>query len=487
MNFTEIKSIFDMTKKKIDLCPHGINKKFCDHCRPKKKKKDKIKFEGAQLSPDQVEAINTILSERGPFFLTGQAGSGKSFVVRYLKEAVEDCVTCAMAGVAAQLIASRTAHSFLGIIPVDDWLRKKRHSAGQPNPAYYLKTPKISEKTGRLQRDWANVNVAKTRMIIIDEISMASAEFVQWLVARFKKACGDNVESRKRWPKLVIVGDLLQLPPPEGERIFTNAGFEKFKVIQLVQQHRQADAADKAFLTALNEIRVGVLSEQTKELFKQRVVDTLPTNCTHLHAKNANVNETNLKRLSELPGDSINISWQIELLDSIDEDRDEYMIDTALEYARTKDSPKLVPLLTLKVGARVLLLTNDSADRWVNGSTGEVLGIDSEFVTVRLDRKGDIVDVPRAEEEMHFGDKKLGVIRQFPMKLGWALTIHKAQGMSMDKVGINLSDHFDCGMTYVALSRCRYFDGLFLCGRFPDEIYVDHEALEFLEKNNVKK
>ncbi len=480
MNFAEIKKAFDMAKKKPELCKHGINKKFCDHCKPKKK--DKIKFEGAQLSPDQVAAINTIISESGPFFLTGQAGSGKSFVVRYLKETVDDCVTCAMAGVAAQLIDSRTAHSFLGIIPVDDWLRKKRQAEGQPNPAYYLKMPKVSKKTGKMGRDWVGANVAKTRMLIIDEISMANAEFVQFVVARFKKSCGDDAESRKRWPKLVIVGDLLQLPPPEGERIFTNAGFEKFKVIQLVQQHRQADDADKDFLTALNEIRVGCLSEKTKELFKQRMVDTLPTNCTHLHAKNINVNETNMLRLQELPGESEEIRWEVDLIDSVDEDSEE--VSTALHYAANKDNLKLTPTLTLKVGARVLLLTNDSADRWVNGSTGEVLSISDDFITIRMDRKGDIVDVPRAEEELRYGERQLGVIRQFPMKLGWALTIHKSQGMTMDKVGVNLSDHFDCGMTYVALSRCRYFDGLFLCGRFPDDIYVDEEALAFLETQN---
>lgn len=410
-----------LKKKKIDLCSHGINRKFCGACKPKKQKK--IKFEGAQLSADQVEAVNAIMTERGPFFLTGQAGSGKSFVVRYIKEQIgDDCITCAMTGVAAQLIDSRTAHSFLGIIPVDEWLRKKRQAEGQPNPAYCLKIPKMSVKTGKLQKDWPNINVAKSRMIIIDEISMASSEFIIRISERFRKACGDN---KDYWPKLVLVGDLLQLPPTEGERIFANSGFDKFRVIQLKQQHRQTEEADKLFLEALNEIRVGVLSDTAKKLLIERVVSDLPIGCTHLHAKNENVDETNRRRLAELPTAEVKIPWEVELNEDLDPEEDIEKINIALDYSRSKDSPKLVEYLTLKEGARILLLTNDNAGRWVNGSTGEIVKIEDEFVTVRLDRKSELVDVPRAEEDLLYGWTQIGVIRQFPMKLAWAMTIHK--------------------------------------------------------------
>jgi ATP-dependent exoDNAse (exonuclease V) alpha subunit len=468
-----------MSKNKISLCKHGINSKFCDTCKPKKHKK--IKFEGFALSPDQVEAINIILSEKGPFFLTGGAGTGKSFVIRYLSDNVPDCATCAMTGVAAQLIDSRTAHSFLGIVPVEEWMRKKRVEEGQPNPAYCLKEPKINPKTGRLQKDWANENVSKANMIILDEISMASAEFINWISARFKKALGDN---KAYWPKLVFVGDLLQLPPVEGEKIFSNSGFDKFKTIQLKKQHRQSNEEDKEFLMALNEIRVGVLSESGKKLLEEKITNDLPKDCTHLHAKNEYVNRTNCNRLEELSGDPVELDWEVKLEESINEDNeeDQEKIRIALHYAKNKESPKIVEKLILKEGARVVIKSNDSANRWVNGSTGEVLQINKESITVRLDRKGDIVEVDRIEEDLLWGWKKIGVILQFPVRLAWAMSIHSSQGLSLDRVGINLSDHFDCGMTYVALSRCRYLEGLHLAGRLPDEIYVDHEALEFLKR-----
>jgi len=449
---------------------------------PKSKlKKIKKTFEGFKLSPDQVQAIETIMGEGRCFFLTGGAGTGKSFVIRYLKEHYDDCEVCAMTGVAAQLLDSRTAHSFLGIIPVDEWLRKKRTAEGEANPSYYLKQPKISEKTGKLQKDWPSINVGKARMVIIDEISMASAEFVVRIAERFKKACGDM---KDYWPKLVIVGDLLQLPPTEGERFFMNAGMDRFKVIQLRQQHRQAAAEDKDFLTTLNEIRVGVLSDSGKSLLQKRLVDGLPKDCTHLHAKNEHVDETNQRRLEELEGDPIQIDWEYEFEDFINRDNedDEEKIRVALHYARNKESPKVIEILTLKEGARIMILNNDSNGRWVNGSTGEVLSIGDDFITVKLDRKDEIVEVGRIEEDLLWGWKKIGVIRQFPLKLAYACTIHKAQGMTLDRIGVNLSDHFDCGMTYVALSRCRYFNGLYLCGRFPDEIYVDNDALNFLDQ-----
>lgn len=473
-------------KNKVDLCVHGINRKFCEKCKTnsvsltKKQKKEKLSLNGFKLSADQQQAVETILAERGPFLLCGGAGSGKSFVVRWLKENVEDCVTCAMTGAAAQLIddETRTAHSFLGILPVSEWLRKKRVADKEPNPAYHLKEPKISAKTGKIERDWANANVAKAKMIIIDEISMASSEFVRRVGERLIKACGNSEEERKYWPKIVFVGDLLQLPPTEGERFYTVTGIEKFKVLQLTQQHRQAAKEDKDFLTALNEIRVGVLSDTTKDLFKQRLVNELPLDCTHLHAKNELVDITNQRRLEELSKDPVEIEWEVDA----NEGEEQEKINTAIHYARNKEGAKLVEKLRLKVGARIIILNNDSSGKWVNGSTGEIVGIKDSFISIVLDRNNETVDVPKLEEDLLYGHHRIGVVRQFPLRLGYAITIHKAQGLTLDRVGVNLSDHFDCGMTYVALSRCRFFHGLFLSGRFPEQIQVDQQALDFLAK-----
>jgi ATP-dependent exoDNAse (exonuclease V) alpha subunit len=188
--------------------------------------------------------------------------------------------------------------------------------------------------------------------------------------------------------------------------------------------------------------------------------------------------------LDELDGDPVDIEWEVvsEKFINEEDEEDQEKIRIALHYAKNKESPKIVETLTLKVGARVVIKSNDTEGRWVNGSTGEILGINNYSISVRLDRKYEVVEVARIEEDLLWGWRKIGVIRQFPIRLAWAMTIHSSQGLSLDRVGVNLSDHFDCGMTYVALSRCRYFEGLHLSGRFPDEIYVDNEALKFLKR-----
>jgi ATP-dependent exoDNAse (exonuclease V) alpha subunit len=466
---------FKKPKRKIELCQHGINVKFCIKCKDKK----------ATPSEDQSDAINTILNSSYKFYLlTGGAGTGKSFVISILKGSVPDCEVTAMTGVAAQVINGRTAHSFLGIVPVDEWLRRQRVENGQPNPSLCLKEDKPNRKQTQAQSLWdvsgqtyADRQVAKASIIIIDEISMGSVEFLWLLEARLKKACGDNTTF---WPKIVLVGDLLQLPPTEGYKIFVDPGFQKYKMLKLKQQHRQSNPEDSEFLSALNELRLGNLSDSARKLLETRIVSDLPKDCTHLHAKNVNVDATNLSRLAELPGKEEAIHWQVKFDD--DDDITQYMRSTALSFAQG-DVSKIQEWLQLKVGARVMLRNNDFEGRWVNGSTGEVTGIFDEFVRVRLDRKDMVVEVPRVDEDLLYGSRQVGIVRQFPLKLAYALSIHKSQGHTMDRVGVNLNDHFDYGMTYVALSRCKTLKGLHLCGSLPNDVMVDKEAIKFLNSH----
>jgi ATP-dependent exoDNAse (exonuclease V) alpha subunit len=120
--------------------------------------------------------------------------------------------------------------------------------------------------------------------------------------------------------------------------------------------------------------------------------------------------------------------------------------------------------LYAKKGARVVMLTN--ADNWMNGSTGKIVGCGKEIIHVCLD-EGGTVPVDRTKEEVIGGDKQvLATVSQFPMKLAFALTIHKAQGMTMDNVSVDLNNHFAAGHTYVALSRCRTKEGLHLFGTY---------------------
>ena len=124
------------------------------------------------------------------------------------------------------------------------------------------------------------------------------------------------------------------------------------------------------------------------------------------------------------------------------------------------------------------MLTNDKDGLWVNGSTGTVQSVGSESVKVILDRDKKTIVVKETYEEIMDGDgNEIAKIYQYPMQLAWALTIHRAQGMTMDKVGVDLNGHFETGQTYVAMSRCRTKEGLSLMGDMG-EILVDKRALD---------
>lgn len=437
----------------IKLCIHGVNEKFCVKCASAPRKL-------SALSDDQKEAVDKILGNQGCiFFLTGPAGCGKTFVVNHLRHSVPGCSVCAMTGVAAQLIDGRTAHSFLGMrFPMSDMEREAAEKNGRQWILSQAKTP-----VQRIQR---------CRMLIIDEISMANVEFMQLMIERFRTAFMRPAD----WPKVVLVGDFLQLPPAGGERIFMSEAWQsKVWVIRLSQQHRQADPE---FLSALNDVRVGKVSDKTRKLFESRIVPELPSDCVHLHSHNVEVDNKNNARLAELPGDPIQFNWKITVNDKIDPEEDVVRVEEAIE--RAKKQSRLSEAIFLKPDSRVLLLNNDQEGRWVNGSTGTIQKIDPELIKIKLDRGG-VVDAERFEEDLLDGTVSIGKISQFPLRLAWAMTIHKAQGMTLDRVGIDLADHFSTGQTYVALSRCKYLETLHLVGKLPDVVMADQQAMAYCE------
>lgn len=416
-------------------CEHGAMERYCLKCKYRKPGKFR------PLSDDQKKAVDEIMGGNGPFFLTGTAGSGKTYVVEHLQDLVPETIVCAMTGIAAQLIGGKTAHSVLGIHP----------------------------KFGVNEHSKANYRLRECELLIIDEISMASSEFFEQIYQRFEWAMAI--------PKVVFVGDFLQLPPVSGNKIFKSPDWlASVKLLKLDQQHRQHD---NDFITALNEIRIGGLSDKSKELFSKRIVNSLPNDCVHLLARRDAVEDGNLARLKELPSIMRTyIREETRTAAKGDDPKDEDQIADSI-WKALKDV-RFPQTLQLKDGARVVLLTN--TDEWVNGSTGEVVDMTDSEVRVRLDANGKVVTVGWTVEEISDADGlPLVTVRQIPILLAWSMTIHKAQGMTLDRVGIDLRGHFEFGQTYVALSRCRYLDGLFLVGDFG-QILVDREAKEYLKE-----
>jgi ATP-dependent DNA helicase PIF1 len=385
------------------------------------------------LSVDQSEALQVISKELGPFFVTGPAGCGKSFLIDEIRRG-SGVEVCATTGIAAQLVHGMTVHSFLGIHPTHGVFKSYK----------------------------ANQRVKWTKTLVVDEISMASSELLGQMIERFEQA--------EHAPKLVLVGDLLQLPPVSGKFIYEHPLWEQIRIIKLTTIHRQKDPD---FVDALNDLRVGAASDKVLKLVEERRVQALPPDCTLLFPHKAKVEDVNVRRLHALPGEESSFEWDVVQWRNPKKDEDD---DAMLDQASSK--ARYPRVLTLKEGARVCMLNNDPNGSWVNGSTGEVVSFSEERVVVKLDR-GYEVDVRSVNEEIFSsaGKEPDLTISQFPMMLAWALTTHKAQGMTLDRVGIDLDNHFACGMTYVALSRCKTKQGLYLVGSLS-LVGADAKALQ---------
>jgi len=314
----------------------------------------------------------------------------------------------------------------------------------------------IHPNYGAVPSEKGNTRVRNCDLLIIDEISMCEWKVLIQLYQRFRMA--------GHTPKLLAVGDFMQLPPVEGVQLFETRQWNVFKKLELTTQHRQQQML---FIDILGDIRLGRLTPRVQELLNNRWVQALPDNCTQLYALRAGAAELNKRKLEELPGPAFSSDWVVRYSEGLN---DPVVNEKNVRFPKE---------LRIKPGARVVMLTNEPSGRWVNGSTGYVRGISpGAFVTVELDA-GHTVQVFKAEEEVLSPDNKpLATVLQYPMMLAWALTIHKAQGMTLDRVGVDLSNHFERGQTYVALSRCRSMEGLFVTGQL-NYLLVNESALAY--------
>lgn len=411
-------------KAAIVLCPHGINTKFCLVC----KKMTRI------LSEDQREAFDSINNkDNHHLFVTGCAGSGKSFLVDYIRATTPRTAMTATTGAAAQIVQGRTLHSFAGIHP----------------------------NFGTVDSKKADARMRACDVLVVDEISMADPNLLLNLFRRFDRA--------GHAPKLILVGDFLQLPPVDGVPLFEADFWPMFRPICLSQQHRQKDGE---FITALNDVRMGRFTDRVRDIIGSRTVPGLPMDCTQLVATRDMAEYINVERLGSLPGTLYRSDWLIKM-----EDDEADMPDVS--------KSRMVETLHLKNGARVVLLTNEPDGLWVNGSTGNVDKVTNGSVRVNLDN-GKTVDVGKVTDDWYDGDGNvLCTITQYPIRLAWALTIHRSQGMSIDRIGVNMNNHFAAGQTYVALSRCRTREGVYICGNL-ERLIVDPKALRYYESLGVK-
>ena len=309
----------------------------------------------------------------------------------------------------------------------------------------------------------------RTKVLIIDEVSMLHhfrLDLVDTLVRRFKR------DSRPfGGMQVVLCGDLFQLPPvsrageQEAHFVYHAEAWKKLDptICYLHEQHRQTD---QKHTDILNEIRRNDVSESTYENLQSRF-NKEPDNGaepTCLYTHNVDVDTINTKELGEINAESR--IWQM----------------------RSTGRPPLVEILKksclapeklhLKIGARVMFVKNNFEAGYVNGTLGKVVGFEMDVPIVLTTKGKRITAVPMSWAIEEYGKVK-AEISQVPLRLAWAITVHKSQGMSLDAVEVDLSKSFEKGMGYVALSRVRTLGGLKLLGINNMALQINEEVLEF--------
>jgi len=401
----------------------------------------------------QALAVEIMMAGKS-VFLTGPAGAGKTFVlnqfIRLAKHDGKHVSITATTGLAATHLGGTTIHSWSGMGINDDI------------------PPHFADNLAKGRRDI----IEKTDVLIIDEISMLH-DFRLDMVDEICRNVRDNDDVPFGGIQIILCGDFFQLPPINrgdsragGFVVTSNVWHELQPIVcYLDEQHRQ-DENDK-LLEILSAMRSGDVRRNHAETLLERVEAEydLDKPMTELHTVNIDVDTINNKKLAALDGDEISYT----------------QTTTGSEgYVENLQRSVLAPkTLNVKVGALVMAVKNSLERKYVNGSIGTVIEFEhgSEYPVVKF-QNGKIVTMQPDTWELRDGDKKRASITQIPLRLAWAITVHKSQGMTLDAAKIDLRKAFIEGMGYVALSRVKSLDNLYLHGINQMALKVSQDALD---------
>lgn len=434
-------------------------------------------------NPQFKNALDLVQFTNQSVFLTGKAGTGKSTFLKYICSITKKkYVVLAPTGIAAINAGGSTLHSFFHL-------------------PFYPLVPDDSRFQGRRIREFLKYNKEQIKLlkqldlIIIDEISMVRADIIDFIdrILRTFSGCSRLPFGGKQ---LLFVGDVFQLEPvvTRDERDILQRFYETphffsarvFKEIQLVaieltKVYRQND---NVFVNVLDHIRTNTASAQDLLLLNTCVDQDISGEeglFITLAARRDVVDHINQQNLADIEGAPIVFTGEVR------GEFPESMLPTLLD-------------LELKVGAQIIFIKNDQVHRWVNGTIGMITGIDEDgkFLYIHTDDGNDF-DVERAqwanvrytynEKEKKIEEEELGTFTQFPVRLAWAITIHKSQGLTFSKVAIDFTGGvFAGGQTYVALSRCRSLDGLQLKKNInQSDVFVNPNIVKFSQQFNNEK
>jgi ATP-dependent DNA helicase PIF1 len=413
---------------------------------------------------EEFQAAHDYLREgNGHLFVTGRAGTGKSTLLKCVRDLLDDkMVVVAPTGLAAVNVGGQTIHSFFGLPPRlirKDDIRRSRN--------------------GRIMRG--------LKLLVIDEVSMVRSD-IMWAIDQSLRLNRGRARDPFGGVRLAMFGDLHQLPPviDEGEvaaHLETEHGGPFFfdvgalreahgtALIELSQVFRQKD---EALIGVLNKVRDGDAGEDDLAVLNERVhpVRTLSEGEPYviLVPTNAAARRINAAYLEALAARA-----------------ETYQAGVTGEFNESAQPTDAT--LVLKPGAKVMMLRNDTDKRWVNGTIARISKLEPDKVWVEVDGEEHEVERVSWENRRYAFDNAAetivetvaGTFKQFPLRLAWALTIHKSQGLTLDKVYIDLGrGTFAHGQAYVALSRCRTLEGLALARPLrPSDILFDPTVMGY--------
>lgn len=403
---------------------------------------------------DQEQALE-IMKMGHNVFLTGAPGSGKTYLLKkYISELTERGIKVAVTaatGIAATHLNGRTIHSWSGI-GINDQMTDR-------------------EIENLTKREYLKQHYRDTEVLILDEVSMLSAKQLD-MIDRVAKAFKNN-----KLPfggmQVILSGDFFQLPPVASKKqtpkLVSKSHIWKEMDIKICYLNNQFRHKDNKLSKLLSEIRQNDIKQESKELLAKKLNEQKQEDTTKLYTHNKDVDQINRKRLNRISNEAQNFE--------MDTDGNSKLADKLKQGSLAQEK------LQLKKSALVMFVKNNYEKGYVNGTIGEVVGFEDSknYPVVELESGKTIVATPK-EWEIKEKDETKAKIKQIPLRLAWAITVHKSQGMSLDKAEIDLSKSFLPGMGYVALSRLRSMDGLNLLGFNKKALQVREEALKVDQK-----
>ena len=416
-------------------------------------------------------------------FLTGKAGTGKTtFLNDFVSKTQKKYIVVAPTGIAAINAGGVTIHSMFGL-PLRTFLptTERIDSNTANNIADLMHHFKYRKDKLKLLRE--------LELIIIDEVSMLRADVLDMM--DFSLRSVRRNQQKFGGVQMLFIGDLYQLPPVVRDEyilkqyynspfFFDSYALKELPLItlELTTVYRQKD---EKFLEILNEIRDGAVSDIDFETLNERYIpDFEPTDepYVYLTSHNRMADEINLKKLAELKGKSY--FYKAEITGNFNEN----------QYPNEE-------ILELKTGTQIMFIRNDASGehRYFNGKLAEVVEIDEQEIHVVIDGEDEIFKLKKETwdqkryslaEDKSIQEEVMGSFKQYPIRLAWAVTIHKSQGLTFDRLIIDAGKSFASGQVYVALSRCRTLEGIVLKSKItPEVIFSDKRVSKFQDETHA--